>query len=112
MWVENLKDCFILFCELRNRITDGESIEDISFMYPTTLVPLLSYIENGATINKEVKGYISSISDSINTNPKYVLEKIERGKIPHKMNSMIDALSVNHDKNTLQYFFSELLTNI
>ncbi|MCL2142377.1 MAG: hypothetical protein FWH46_05865 [Methanimicrococcus sp.] len=81
-------------------------------MYPTTLVPLLPYIESGVCINENVKGYISSISNSITVNPPFVLEKIERGRDYSKMQFLIKSLSPYHDISTLNFFFSELVDNI
>jgi len=113
MWVDDLNDCFVQFCELRERILAGKSVEGIKFMYPTTLVPLLPYIENGISINPDVKGYVSSISKSVNPNSGFALDRIKKhDKFSSKMDCMIDELSTGHDKNTLQYFFTELYANI
>jgi len=112
MSVKNLNECFVSFCSLREKILNEESIEDIKFMYPTTLVPLLPFIECGVKINNDIGIYVTSISEPVKARPDFTLEKIERGKTFFKMDSMIELLSTKHNKSTLQYLFTELLTNI
>ncbi|MCL2862618.1 MAG: hypothetical protein FWE54_00765 [Methanimicrococcus sp.] len=83
-------------------------------MYPTTLVPLLPHIESGIPVNKEIKGYISSLSKSDGKSEKYVFERIKRSQEPQMIYPWIYEFSKRHnyDANSLAYFVYELIANI
>jgi len=113
MWTGSVLDCFGLFCQLKESIVYGKSIADIDFMYPTTLVPLLSYIEKyNVKLHPDIKGYIDSIfQPPTKESNDYVLEKLEGEKRPDRMYNLMDALSEEYG-NAVQYFLGELLANI
>ena len=129
MYPPALFECFRKFCDIRQNSNIEGSTLDLSmydFFYPTTLLPLLGYLnENSlkALVNQNIYGYVSTILPELVTTPNKVKKKKSyalRYLVPENKSlrdSILDEIieltgTAYGGMNAFDYLLSELTDNI
>lgn len=123
---ESLKECHTKFCQIRLR-HDGSKewlLTRYSFLYPTTLMPLLEYITDNnldVKFHPDVEGYLNTIMDKniIDKSPlertyiKVAMLNPKHVKGIDVLNEVINLLSKYYGGlDALYYLLYELTSNI